>query len=273
LKISRYEDYALLFETLLKHEHPIPWCHHMRVILRDEPSVPALKPLAPKVGRVQEFAVDLGPAALQKAMEEEAASEELPIGERLQNAMLLAGMDFSNRRYADALAKYAILLKYHLAAKDNTMTALVLNGMGEVYDRMEKPREAKAHFESALTPALASEAKVVLLNVTLNLANLHLKHKFHAEAEIYYDAAANLAQAQVMPQVMIQALENRGVCQYQQGRVKEGVASWEQAEGLAKAVEEKDLRKKVLVRLQEHYRKAGLGERDRAVTRELQGIA
>jgi tetratricopeptide (TPR) repeat protein len=273
LQVRDAAGYADLFRALLPHEHPVPWCHHMRAILWQDPSKPVLADLPKTVGRTVLYPVDLGPAALEKALEEDAGDESMALAERLQNTLMLANLDYSHNRLPAALEKYKVLLKYHIAAGNPVMLALVLNGMGEVYNRMEKPPEAKQHFESALSAAAQGGSPVVSLNVILNLANLHLKHKGWADAEAYYDSAAKIARAQNMAETTVRSLENRGVCQYQQGKAKDALASWEEADTLAKAVEEPGLRVPVLKRLQEHYRKAGALERDRQVSRELQALA
>lgn len=265
-------EYTALFENLLKHEMPYPWCHHLRILVRDEPVIHLLKGLPAKVGRVQEYHPDLSVAAMEKSMEEEAADEKAPLPERLQNTLILANMDYSHRRYPDALKKYNVLLKYYATVGNRTFTAMVLNGMGETYNRMENPKEAKAHFEAALTPAIEGDAKPVLLNITLNLGNLMAKHKVWAEAEIYYDSAATLAKAMLIPQTCIQSLDNKGLCQYQQQRPKEALESWDAALVLAKGMGEKDLQKEVLKHKQMLFKETGHQEREKAVARELQAI-
>ena len=272
-KISAPLEYAPFFEALLTHEMPAPWCHHLRVLVRDEPSLRLLKDLPGKVGRASEYAPDLSQAAMEKATEEEAADESIPLPQRLQNGLILANLDFSHRRYGEALKKYDVLLKYYLHTKNATFTALVLNGMGETYERMEKPREAKAHFEAAILPAAEGDVKPVLLNIALNLGNLMSKHKQWAEAEIYFGSAATLAQALLIPQTRMQSLDNQAQCQYRLNRPKEALENWDAALALAKGLEEKDFQKQMLQRKQALFKATGHSEHEKAVTKELEALA
>jgi len=272
MEVTAPVEYAALFESLLKHEMPYPWCHHLRVIIRDEPHQYALKGLPKTVGRTLEYQPDLSVAAMEKSLEEETADPDLPLAERCQNTLILANMDFSHRRYAQALEKYNVILKYYLGTGNPVMTALTLNGMGEAYDRMEKPKEAKAHFEAALNPAIKAQSNPVLLNISLNLGNLMVKHKVWSEAEIYYDSAATFAKALLIPQTRIESLNNQGLCQYRLGRPKEALDTWDSAAMLAKGMEEKDLHKKVLANKQMLFRETGHPEREKAVAREMQAI-
>ncbi len=272
-KIDAPLEYALFFEALLKHEMPFPWCHHLRILVRDERTPALLAGLPAKVGRLQEYAPDLSQPAMEKAVEEEAADETAPLPQRLQNALILANLDFSHRRYAEALKKYDVLLKYYLATKNTTFAALTLNGMGEVYDRMEKPREAKAHFEAALLPAIEGDSKPILLNISLNLGNLMAKHKQWPEAESYYGSAATFAQALLIPQTRMQALDNQAQCLYRLGKPKEALEAWDGALTLAKGLDEKDFQKQMLQRKQALFRATGHTEHEKAVTKELEALA
>lgn len=265
-------EYAPLFEELLKHEMPYPWCHHLRIIIRDEPHLHLLKDLPAKVGRTVEYHPDLSVAAMEKSLEEDTADPGAPLAERCQNTLILANMDYSHKRYAEALKKYNVILKFYLATGNKVMAALTLNGMGEVYNALEKPKEAKAHFESALTPAIEAESNPVLLNITVNLGNLMLKHKVWAEAESYFDSAATFAKAMLIPQTRIESLDNRGLCQYRLGRPKEALESWDAALLLAQGMEEKELQKKVLSHKQMMFRETGHTEREKAVAKELQAM-
>jgi hypothetical protein len=68
--------------------------------------------------------------------------------------------------------------------------------------------------------------------------------------------------------IKLQVMENLGFCRYQQGKVKEGVQTWEDGAQLGKAVEEPALRKRHLDRLADHYRLVGDEKRLRTVTAE-----
>jgi len=193
----------------------------------------------------------------------------LPVAQRMQSLFLLAGMDYAHRRFVDAQKKYGVLLDYYKGMRNQTMLALVLNGLGEVHQRAGDLPRARSHFECALTPAILAESHPVLLNVTLNLANLALVTKSWKEGETYFDSAEKLATAQLNAPTKIHCLENRGVCQERQERPREAAESWEAGFQLAKATEEKDLQQRILERLRALYDRHGQHQKKAEVEREL----
>lgn len=272
LKIGDPAGQAVLFEELLRPDGPMPWYHHLRFVTREDPSRPAMRERLAKTPRVAWYEPDLGAKSQERSLEEDVTDESAPIGQRMQSLLLLAGMDYAHRRFADALKKYDVLLKYYKATGDQPMLALVLNGMGEVHQRAGDLMKAKAHYECALTPAILAESPPVLLNVTLNLANLMLAGKSWKDGEGYYDSAEKLATAQLNAPTKIHCLENRGVCQDMQGNAKAAVESWEAGATLAKATEERELQKRILERLRALYDRHGERQRKAAVEKELAGL-
>jgi tetratricopeptide (TPR) repeat protein len=188
--------------------------------------------------------------------------------------LVLAGLDFAHRRYAESMAKYRLAYRYYSGVGDNVLAALALNGIGEVHARTGDPDAARRHFESALTPALAAQSNPMLLNIALNLANLHLERGAWPEAAAYYDGAEKLAAAQLIPQVKIQALENRGCCLARMGDPDGALACWTSAAELARGIEEKGLLRPVLHRIREHHRTTTRDrDRLRAAEDELAALA
>jgi tetratricopeptide (TPR) repeat protein len=170
--------------------------------------------------------------------------------------MVLAGMDYSYKRYAGALDKYHLLFRYHAGIGNPPMAAVALNGIGEVYWKWGNSREASRYFETALIPASAGDHPPIpiLLNVTLNLANLRLEHRKWDEAEGYYDAAQNLAVLARNGPVKIRSLENKGYSQLMQGKHREAIETWEQGLTIAENLREEALRRSLLNRLAQAYR-------------------
>jgi tetratricopeptide (TPR) repeat protein len=269
LEIAPGPAYARLIGELLRHDYPFPWCHHMRIILRDDAADPALTRGLDQTPHLSWCAPDLSQQAMEKSLEEEAADEDLPLPQRLQSLLVLAGLDYAHRRYAAALDKYQLLLRFHTATENHVLSGLVLNGIGEVYERQGDQLKAQSYYESALTPADKAKAYPLLLNITLNLANLKLAQKKWKEAETYYDAAEKFAAAQLIPQVKIQSLENRGFCQYQQGNIKGALECWTAGATLARSVDEKALLTSILQRLRDHYDKVGDRRQRKEIESEL----
>lgn len=269
LKIADAPGLAALFEELLRPDGPSPWYHHMRLIVREDSAQRVLRERLAKTPRVAWYEPDLSVGAQEKSVEEEVTDPGLPASQRMQSLFLLAGMDYAHRRFPDALKKYGVLLDYYKGMGNQTMLALVLNGMGEVHQRAGDLSRAKAHFECALSPAILAESPPVLLNVTLNLGNLALAVKDWKEGETYFDGAEKLAAAQLNAPTKIHCLENRGVCQERLERPKEAAESWEAGAQLAKATEERDLQRRILERLRALYDRYGQKQKKAEVEREL----
>ncbi len=270
--IGDVSAYGHFLEELVRHELPAPWCRNMRILVRDDPANPALKTMLSRSPRVAWYEPDLSQAAMAASLEDETNDESLPLTSRMQSLTVLAGLDFAHRRYTDALAKYRLAYRFYSGTGDNVMAALALNGIGEVHQRTGEPAQARRYFESALTPAIEAKSNAMLLNITLNLANQHLASEEWSKAAEYYDGAEKLATAQLIPQVKIQALENRGCCLAHLGNPTGAETCWVEAATLARGIEEKELLRSVLQRLKGHYKSASGSERLREVETELSSL-
>ena len=255
LRIADPAGYAQLMRELLDHQHPFPWFHHMRIILREDTASPALSAALAGAPRVDYYAPDLSDEAMENALEEEAADTELPLTDRVQAMFLSAQRDYAFGRFDEALMKHEVVLRYHAAIGNGPMAALVLNSVGEIHQRAGRPDQASRCFQAALEPACAGQHPPipVLFNVLLNLANLRLAENRFAEAEIYYDATEKLATVQRNPPAKIQSIENLGYCPYVQGKVDEALQNWRLGARIAGQLEQQDLQRGLLARLRHHY--------------------
>src|SRR5262249_53696191 len=52
LKIDNPTEYAGVIRDLLRHDYPFPWCHHMRIIVREDAAKPVLADALRKALRV-----------------------------------------------------------------------------------------------------------------------------------------------------------------------------------------------------------------------------
>jgi tetratricopeptide (TPR) repeat protein len=223
LSIGDPDGHAALMAELVRHEFPLPWCHHLRLYVRADAVDPMLPALLAPQPRIAWYEPDFSQPTIQRAIDEESADAALPLERRLQNVLMSASIDQAHQRYPDALQKYALLLKYYAGVRNPTMTALVLNAVGETQARLGNEEVAGLCFEQAFHPAsqAAGPPLPVMLNIVLNLANLRMAQGRWAESESYYDAAQRLATAQRDPTTKLHAVENLGQCQYMQGRVPE----------------------------------------------------
>jgi tetratricopeptide (TPR) repeat protein len=266
LEVADYRGFAQLMMQVVEHEFPNPWCHHLRFIIRENPADRALNSLA-RSPRTQWYQPDLSMEALHRIIEEEVADDSLSLEERLGNVMVLAGMDYANRRYLEALEKYELLLQYHAPMGNYAIAAVALNGMGEVYEKMGDLERASESYQAALVPASYGEHPpiAVLLNVVLNLANLRFAQERWGEGEAYCDMAKDLATVARDGPVKIRALEYRGLCQQRQGKLEEAEKSWYDGSVIAAQLEELDLCRRLVARLRQHYAETGqvVQERER----------
>jgi tetratricopeptide (TPR) repeat protein len=273
LEVADYIKFSNLMSQVVQHEFPNPWCHHLRFIIRDDPTEQALGSLA-RTPRAEWYQPDLSMKALQRSMEQAVEDENLSVEERLSNVPVLAGIDFANGRYPAALEKYELLLQYHAPMGNYTMAAVALNGMGEAYEKLGDLERAGESYQAALVPVSQGQHPPipVLLNVTLNLANLRRKQERWAEAEAYYDIVKDLATVARDGPTKIRALENRGVCQQRQRKLADAEKSWHEGAVIAAQLEQLDLCRILVGRLRQYYAETGqvVQERERRV--QLAGL-
>lgn len=275
LEVTDPAGYAALLAELVPHEFPLPWCHHLRIYVRGDPADAALPAALGPLPRVAWYDPELSQAAMQRALDDEVADASLPLERRLQNLFMSAGVDYAFQRFEDALQKHAVLLKYYAGARNATMSALVLNAIGETHTRLGDEEHAGECFEHAFFAAsqASSPPVPVLLVIVLNLANLCMAHGRWDAAEAYYDAGQQLATAQRDAATKLRAIENLGQCQYMQGKVPEALASWHAGAAVAGELQLPEYRQRLLERLAAHYANAQDYVRHTDVRRQLAAVA
>ncbi|WP_394831698.1 tetratricopeptide repeat protein [Pendulispora rubella] len=273
--------YRAFVLELMTHEFPV-WFHHMRVLVRDDVARPALRDVASVMHAADWCAPPLGPDDIRKALEDEAANKNLPLDERVQAVLTLAGIDYAHARLPAALEKYRLASRYYAKTHQHALHALAINGMGEVYARGGDAESARRHFESALTPALYRlgqesdpgrvDAAPVLLNVSLNLGNLYLSQRRWSEAGSYYERARDIAHSMRNVHVKIQCIENIGACHYELAQYPEAAMAWDEGTALARAVQAEEHLRALLERQRAAYDKVGATDRRDAIEAELRNL-
>jgi tetratricopeptide (TPR) repeat protein len=268
MQIASRAAYAALMRDVLKHEFPFPWCHHMRILLREDPADPELARTLGKPPRIAWYEPDLSPRAFEKALDEEIDDKALPLEQRLQAVLVSAGIDYSHKRYEQALGKYQLLLRYYMGKSNHALSALVLNSIGEISLAQGKQKEAGECWEAAVIPATQGDppALPILVNVVWNLATLRMSEKKWPEAEGYFNEAQKLATLQRNAPFKVVALEHLGQAQYEQGKIPEALETWNAGLTVAEKLELPRERKAVLERLRKHY----AGTRDQGKLREIE---
>jgi tetratricopeptide (TPR) repeat protein len=259
LEITDHAAYARLMAELLYHEFPFPWCHHLRFIVRADPDDAALPTMLAQWPRIQWYQPDLGMDAVSRGLEAEVANESLPLAERMTFVPIMAGMDYAMGRLPEALEKYELLLRFHAADGNRPMAAFALNGMGEVYEKLGDLDRANASYEAALIPASDGDTPAIpiWLNTVVNLGNLCMRQARWADGEAYFDVAQQLATVARDATSRISALDNRGVCQYQQWKLADAARSWGDGAALAATLQDARMCRALLVRLEQLYVQVG----------------
>jgi tetratricopeptide (TPR) repeat protein len=188
-------------------------------------------------------------------LEAEAGDASVPLEQRAQSLLLTAAVDYSHQRFDEAMRKYGVLLKYYAGTHNATMSAVVLNAIGETHLRQGNNAQAGRCFELAFVPASKAPGPPipVLLNVVLNLASLRTSQERWEEGEAFYDSAQQLATAQRDAATKVRALENLGHCQYMQAKIAEALATWHAGAFVARELNLPEQQRSLLERLRAHY--------------------
>jgi tetratricopeptide (TPR) repeat protein len=244
LKISNPSGHADLMSEIWRHEYPFPWCHHVRFIVRDDPATGLASRRAQEARFVQQLRADFSPEALRKAAEEEAGDDRAPLADRINNALVLAGMDFAHQRHDQALRGYEIVHRYAASANVPVLAALALQGMADVHYARGAREQAGQMLQAALAPAaLAKPPPVpILFSLYLNLGNLRFEQKKWDEAEVFLSGAADFAMLQRDPNQRLHCWDSVGLAQYQQHKTEPALKTWSNGAIVAGKL-----------KLQEHY--------------------
>ena len=267
LRIANPLAWRAFLNELVDYDPASPWCHHMRLIAREGAD------MAPtQLPSTQTYDVDLSLAALQAALKAETADRSLPLAERANALLMDAMVDYGHRRYEPAMEKYRLLQTFYGTLHLDTMLALTLNGIGEVLAATGSRNEAIEHFEMAMTPAIESKSYAVLLNITLNLANIHLVHEWWVKALEYYTSAEKLATALLNVHIKLLCLENIGFCHLHLSDSAGAYKAWNDGVVLARGTEEDATRKRLLLHLRQLYQSHHMSDRVHAVEHELRAL-
>ncbi len=271
LVVHDLEGWAWLQAQLLPHRLPDPWCRGVRVLVRATAGDPLLPDALAAVPRVQWTAPDFGPEVVAASLEADATDPSRPLFVRMQGLFASATTDGSFGRTEAALEKYALVLKYALGTEDAALTALTLNGVGELHARAGRDEQAARCFEAAVVPAAAASGPPVpvLLNIALNLGGLRARQGRWADAEPWFDGAQQLATVQRDAATKLHAMEHLGVAQYMQARFADAEHTWYAGSHVAGELQLAPVRQRMLGLLHHLYGYVGDDARRAAVERAM----
>lgn len=227
--------YLNLLGPFFPTEEVRPWMRQgIRVVVRDEAGSTLRAP------RTRLLPVDLGPEAMERALEEEAMDEAVPIEERMLALMMMAMQDYAHGRKDDALAKNDLLLGHYQGVEDRPMQAMVMNNIGDIHRKEGDLPQAQTWYESAVPEATAGDNPVIFHTVVKNLADVVYERGDYPMAEECYTGADQLAGALCDPEAKARALEGQGLSREQQGQLEGAAESWEGAASLCRAMGDMD---------------------------------
>lgn len=271
LACKDYESYGKLVATIMPVPTVQPWMKALRLVVYDDRThqqlVAAMR--ARRVEHVLTFAVDFSTPALTDALARDAADPALPVPERMSCLMQLAALDFSYRRYPDALDKYGVLYEYYETENIPSMQALALLGTGDTLRAAGHPQAAKQRLQQGIALAMEHAVLPVLLNLFLSIVGTCMELQQHDEAESYADSGAKVAAAVLNAFAYCDMHELKGDAQIAQGRLADGLKTYERCRELCKMYEYFHRWTSVLERQKRLYETARLGREQREVEQEL----
>ena len=256
---AAYENFVT---ALWRHEFPFPWCHHVRMIVRDDFDAPMLAAETAVAPRVGEYVVDFSPDAIRQGLEEEAGDDGAPLGDRVNSCLMLAGIDFSHGRYDRAIQQYDIVHQYAANSQNPTLAAIALNGMGDALRALGKVAEADVMMQTALAPAAAAPQPPipVLFDLYSKLGELRLSQERWQEAEVFLQGAADFAMFLHDPDQRLRHLKLVGEAQYRQAKTTPALKTWYAGAVVAGKLRKDDEYRIFVRQLQSHYAAVGTAE-------------
>ena len=223
--------YLQMVASFVPTQEILPWMRQgIRLVVRDEAHSTLTAP------RTRVLAVDLGPEAMEAALEEDVMDESLPAEERMQALMMSAMQDYGHGRRDDALAKNELLLGHYQGTNDMAMQALVLSNIGDIHRKDGELEQAQSWYECAVPPAVSGENPVIFHTVVKNLADVVYERENYPMAEECYTDADQLAGALCDADAKVRALEGQGLSREKQGGLEGAAESWEGAATLCRSL-------------------------------------
>lgn len=271
LSCTDYAGYCMLMNTLITSPELRPSLERMRVVIYDDRArgelVRSLR--SREVDHVLTFEIDLSTPALTDQLTRDASDPTLPLPERMSALLQLAALDYSYRRYPDALDKYGVLYQFYAKQGLPSMQALCLLGVGDTLFAAGHPQPAKERLQQGIALAMADKALPVLLNLLLSIHGVCMALRHHEEAESYADSGVQVAAAVLNAFVYTDFHELLGDAQLAQGRPKDGLASYAKCKDLCKTYDYFHCWRSVLEKEKKLYESARMRREQRDIETQL----
>lgn len=245
-----------------------------RYIIRDNRLAPFLLPV---LERRQDTAVlvhdlDFSPERMHDDLVASVRDRSKPERERVLGVLQLAAVDFSQRRYDDALDKYAAVYDYFDGKDQPGIQALCLSGAGDVAARQGDHVTALARHRQALALVAPTQQPALMLNPMLAAGKAALALRDFAEAEAYLGNAADLAGKTLNYTARCDALLDKGVAQREAGKLAEALATWTAGNTLAASFGFVEGQRHHLEAMTALYEQAGMSAEAQRCRAELRSI-
>ncbi|UQA57127.1 hypothetical protein [Polyangium aurulentum] len=271
LSCKDFDSYAKLMATVMPAPTVQPWMKAVRIVAYDDRTykklVTAMR--ARKVEHVLTFDVDFSTPALTDALARDVADPTVPVPERMSSLMQLAALDYSYRRYPDALEKYGVLFKYYENEKVPSMQALALLGTGDTLRAAGHPKLAKQRLQQGIAIGMEHKVLPVLLNLFGSITGVCMQLEQFDEAESYADSGVKVAGAVLNPFAYADMHELKGDAQIAQKKLTDGLTTYKRCQELCKMYGYYHRWISVLERQKKLYEEARLGRERREVEDEI----
>ena len=213
LTIRDPAGYGWLMRQVITPDGMPPWYRGMRFILREDTVAPMMGADLPPF--VQIHPMDFSAEAMEASLQQEGEDPEVRRERRAQALLQLASLDYAHSRYDAALRKYYELLGYYQQTGNTAVQAVVVMGIGDVYQRMGNLASARDWYTRAIRAACESKSPVVLFTLARNLGHVSFDLQQYEDAERYFDSVRQLALEVYDPDAKILALEWGALSQMQ----------------------------------------------------------
>lgn len=261
------EGYAKLMQSILPVPRIEPWMAGLRVVIHDDRTALRIVPILQQqeqTDTVLTFEVDFSTPAVTDSLTKEAADTSLPLEQRMLGLFQLAALDFSYKRYDDALTKYGILYEFYSKPAVPHMQALCLCGTADVLRAQGDPAQAKSLLQRGIAIAMAGDARPPLLNLLISAVEVCFELGQHEEAASYAESGGTLAAVSFNPYTYADLIERKADAELAQGTLALALESYERSEKLCRMYEHFPRWKSVLDKQAKLCDDAGkLGDADR----------
>jgi tetratricopeptide (TPR) repeat protein len=274
LECTDRNAYIRLLGSVMPVTEVPPWMGALRIVAYDDRRERSLLEAMRKnkVEKVVTFEVDFSTPALTDSLTKDAADTTLPTMERMMALLQLAALDYSYKRYQDAIDKYGVLYTYFEGEALPAMQAMCLLGVGDVMRAVGNLKTAKETYQRGIALAMEHKALPPLLNLLLSITDCCLELQHYPDAASYAESGTKVAAGVLNPYAYCDLHEKWGQALVAQNKLADGIAILEKARELCQMYEYFHRWGSVLERKIALFRDARMSKELREAEDELRGV-